>query len=73
MMAWNLPTGCSDKDIDDAAPHGEPVQCDNCQRMFDPEEDEDHFIGWHSSFGDCCQCGECIRAARANFPFSGSF
>lgn len=74
-MSWNLPPGCTDKDVDDAAPHGEAVQCDNCGRMFDPE-DEDCFIGWHSSYGDCCQCGECrqkVWAENANFPFSGSF
>lgn len=50
------------------------AQCDNCLKMFDRDEDEDCFIGWHRSFGDCCQCGECIRKARADagFPFSES-
>jgi NAD-dependent SIR2 family protein deacetylase len=72
-MGWNLHPGCTDKDIDDAAGSGREVQCDNCQHMFDPDEDEDCFIGNHRSFGDCCQCGECVRAAKANFPFSGSF
>lgn len=72
MSGW-LPPGVTDKDIDDAAPQSrEPVQCDNCGKMFDPD-DEDCFIGWHSSYGDCCQCPECVHAAKANFPFSGSF
>lgn len=39
------------------------VQCDNCQRMFDPEE-EGCFIGSHHSFGDCCQCARCVEQAR---------
>lgn len=74
MTGWNLPPGCTDRDIDEAA-RGPDVQCDNCGHMFNPDEDDDCFIGWHRSYGDCCQCGECIRAAatNANFPFSGSF
>lgn len=75
MSGW-LPPGTTDKDIDDAA-NGDPahfVQCDNCQKMFDPDED-DCFIGWHRVYGDCCQCAECVEKARAEagFPFSGSF
>ena len=69
-MPSNLPPGCTDKDIEQAA--GAIVQCDNCGKMFDPE-DEGCFIGYHRSFGDCCQCAECVHVARANFPFSGSF
>ena len=68
----NLPPGCTDLDIEIAA--GAIVQCDNCGKMFDPDEDEDSFIGWHSSYGDCCQCGKCRNEVwTANFPFSGSF
>lgn len=58
-------------------PEPDPIelyQCDNCQIMFDPDEDG-CFIGWHKSYGDCCQCSECVQKARAEagFPFSGSF
>lgn len=63
MSGW-LPPGTTDKDIDDAAGCGhEPVQCDNCLQMFCPECDEDSWIGFHESFGDCCQCGKCINQA----------
>lgn len=77
-MGWNLPPGCTDRDVDNAAPGNDmanAVQCDNCKKMFDPEEDQDCLIGFHPSFGDCCQCGECVEKARAEvgFPFSGSF
>lgn len=62
MSGW-LPPGCTDKDIDDAANDpARAVQCDNCQEMFDPEDDEDAWIGYHPSYGDCCQCGKCRRA-----------
>ena len=37
MMGWNLPPGCSDRDIDEAA-QGELVQCDCCLRMFPSDE-----------------------------------
>lgn len=74
MSGW-LPPGVTDKDIDDAAPGNDTanaVQCDNCGAMFDPD-DEDCFVGWHSTYGDCCQCAKCRYSERANFPFSGSF
>lgn len=74
MSGW-LPSGCTDKDIDDAAPGNDlsrAVQCDNCLKMFDPD-DEGCFIGFHRSFGDCCQCAECVHGAHAQHPFSGSF
>lgn len=77
MSGW-LPPGCTDKDIDDAA-NGDPsrlVQCEECHKMFDPDEDEDCFVGWHRSYGDVCQCGECIQKARRDisfFCFSGNF
>lgn len=74
MSGW-LPPGCTDKDIDDAAQSCDPanaVQCDNCGKRFDPDE-EGCFIGFHKSYGDCCQCARCVEAASANFPFSGSF
>lgn len=63
MTGWNLPPGVTDRMIDEAAQGGvEPVQCDNCCAMFDPEE-EGCFIGWHSSYGDCCQCAKCCDNA----------
>lgn len=61
-----LPPGCTEADVDRAAPGydiANAVQCDNCGEMFDPDDD-DCFIGWHGSFGDCCQCPKCIQDAR---------
>jgi hypothetical protein len=47
----------------------EGVQCDNCNRMFDAN-DEGCFIGWHRTCGDCCQCAECVEKARAEAGFT---
>jgi hypothetical protein len=33
-MSGNLPPGCADKDIDDAAPREETAKCPNCQRIM---------------------------------------
>lgn len=63
---WNA--GPGELPGDDADEMARAVQCDNCQKMFDPDEDEDSLIGWHSSYGDCCQCGKC-RSEVANFYF----
>lgn len=41
----------------------ELVQCDNCLQMFHPE-DEGCFIGYHRSYGDCCQCADCVGLAE---------
>lgn len=36
MSGW-LPPGCTDKDVDDAAPQDEPfVECDGCHELFEP-------------------------------------
>lgn len=38
-MGWNLPPGCSDKDIDDAANgDGSEGQCDCCGGIFPIEQ-----------------------------------
>lgn len=79
------PPGCTQRHVDEAAPGywDEPqeegpeeernlVQCDNCKKMFDRDEDEDCYIG-PSVHGDTAQCGKCIKAASANFAFSGDF
>jgi ssDNA-binding Zn-finger/Zn-ribbon topoisomerase 1 len=67
---WNA--GPGELPGDDADEMARAVQCDNCGTMFD-RDDEDAFIGWHSTYGDCCQCAKCRYSERANFPFSGSF
>lgn len=75
-MGWNLPPGCTDKDIDDAAPQNEPdeelYQCDCCGEMFPVEEL--HFIRFdapgNSSQSDTTICENC---SNPNFAFSGSF
>jgi hypothetical protein len=66
MSGW-LPPGCTDADIDRAAQNPNAVQCDNCQSMFSPDE-EGCFIGYHASYGDCCQCAKCVETARGDFP-----
>jgi hypothetical protein len=39
-MGWNLPPGCTDKDIDDAAPQDDPAEyeCHYCGCYGDHEE-----------------------------------
>lgn len=66
MTGWNLPPGCTDKDIDDTAPQEELVQCDCCGRMF-PEEDavfirHDHpNSNVHMDTTACPQCHNYVR------------
>jgi hypothetical protein len=39
LMGWNLPPGCTDKDIDDAANGpGDTYQCDCCGKMWPADE-----------------------------------
>lgn len=77
-MGWNLPPGCTDRDIDDAAPQNEPEddpelhQCDCCGKMFAP--DDVHFVRFdapgNSSQSDTTVCEAC---SNPSFPYSGSF
>lgn len=66
---WNA--GPGELPGDDANEMAQAVQCDNCHKMFDPAE-EGCFIGFHKSFGDCCQCAECVEVAT-NSPFYKGF
>ena len=43
MTGWNLPPGCTDKDIDDAF-GGDGLSCDECGALNDEDAEE---------------CGEC--------------
>lgn len=68
MSGW-LPDGCSDKDIDEAAPQDEQqleelIQCDNCHRMGTSKE---VWSSWHPSYGDCTQCYECRQFGKCRY------
>ncbi len=65
-MGWNLPPGCTDKDIDDAAPQNEPdvemVRCDGCEDFIPGADAEWYKVGrWHLPY--CCSC------AKRGIPF----
>lgn len=59
-MGWNLPDGCSDRDIDEALGVDRLVECEACGVFFLPEEGyyevdnpDEGIIGYSYCF-ECC-------------------